>query len=104
MNRLRDCSSMSEYYRVGLRPKNRFVPSITEAYTLSQSGTILEGAMKADGAKKHILGCSMLLGSLVGLLAFSTLIAAQSGGDPAKAQMQEMTRREIQLNSLGEDK
>src|SRR5206468_11181788 len=27
-----------------------------------------------------------------------------SGGDPAKAQMQEMTRREIQLNSLGEDK
>ena len=36
------------------------------------------------------------------LIAFSAPIAAQSGGDPAKAQMQEMARREAQLNSLGE--
>ena len=28
----------------------------------------------------------------------------EAGGDPAKVQMQEMTRRELQLNSLGEDK
>ena len=36
------------------------------------------------------------------LIAFSVTIAAQSVGDPAKAQMQEMDRREMQLNSLGE--
>lgn len=60
--------------------------------------------MKADGVRKYIRGCGMLLGSVVGLLAFSMSIAAQSVGDPAKAQMQEMTRREMQLNSLGEDK
>jgi len=38
------------------------------------------------------------------LIVFSAPIAGQSGGDPAKAQMQEMTRRELQLNSLGGDK
>jgi hypothetical protein len=36
-------------------------------------------------------------------IAFSIPIAAQSGGDPAKAQMQEMTRRQLQLNGLGAD-
>jgi hypothetical protein len=41
------------------------------------------------------IGCSIVL---------SVPIAGQSGGDPAKVQMQEMTRRELQLKSLGEDK
>jgi len=36
-------------------------------------------------------------------IAFSIPIAGQSAGDPAKAQMQEMTRRELQLNRLGTD-
>ena len=36
-------------------------------------------------------------------MAFSIPIAGQSGGDPAKARMQEMTRRELQLNNLGTD-
>jgi hypothetical protein len=36
-------------------------------------------------------------------VAFSAPIAAQSAGDPAKAQMQEMNRREMQLdNGIGE--
>jgi hypothetical protein len=36
-------------------------------------------------------------------VAFSAPIAAQSAGDPAKAQMQEMNRREMQLNNgIGE--
>ena len=39
------------------------------------------------------LGCS---------LAFSAPVEGQNVGDPAKAQMQEMDRRELQLNSLGE--
>ena len=41
------------------------------------------------------IGCS---------IAFSTPIAGQRVGDPAKAQMQEMTRRELQLNRLGGDR
>ena len=40
------------------------------------------------------IGCS---------IAFAAPIAGQSGGDPAKAQMQEMSRRELQLNGLRED-
>src|SRR6266481_2634476 len=38
------------------------------------------------------------------LIAFSAPIAGQSSGDPAKAQMQEMNRRELQLNSTGAEK
>jgi len=38
------------------------------------------------------IGCS---------LAFSAPIAGQTGGDPAKARMQEMTRRELQLSGPG---
>jgi hypothetical protein len=45
-----------------------------------------------------------LIVSMACSLVFSVPIAGQSGGDPAKAQMQEMTRRELQLNSLGDDK
>jgi hypothetical protein len=37
------------------------------------------------------------------LVAFSIPIAGQTVGDPAKAQMQEMTRRELQLNTGGAD-
>jgi len=41
------------------------------------------------------IGCSF---------AFSTPIVGQTGGgDPAKAQMQEMTRRELQLHNSGRD-
>jgi len=36
-------------------------------------------------------------------IAFSIPIVGQSAGDPAKAQMQEMTRRELQLNRVGAD-
>jgi len=39
-----------------------------------------------------LVGCS---------IAFCLSVAGQSGGDPAKAQMEEMNRRELQLNSLG---
>ena len=41
------------------------------------------------------IGCSIV---------FSSPIAAQTVGDPAKAQMQEMDRRELQLNNLGGEK
>ena len=60
--------------------------------------------MEANRVKRVVRGCGLLLGSFVCLIAFSMPTAAQGGGDPAKAQMQEMNRREMQLNSLGEDK
>jgi hypothetical protein len=41
-----------------------------------------------------LIGCS---------IAFSAPIAGQTTGDPAKARMQEMTRRELQLSGLGTD-
>jgi hypothetical protein len=64
----------------------------------------MEGAMGANRVKRVVRGCGLLLGSFVCLIAFSMPTAAQGGGDPAKAQMQEMNRREMQLNNLGEDK
>ena len=42
-----------------------------------------------------LVGCS---------IAFYVPVAGQSSGDPAKAQMEEMNRRELQLNGLGEDR
>jgi len=60
--------------------------------------------MEANRVKRVVRGCGLLLGSFVCLIAFSMPAAAQGGGDPAKAQMQEMNRREMQLNNLGEDK
>jgi hypothetical protein len=39
--------------------------------------------------------------SIAWSIAFSMPIAGQTIGDPAKAQMQEMTRRELQLSGLG---
>jgi len=57
--------------------------------------------MEADRVKKHIRTCGMALGSLVCLFFVSLPILAQSVGDSAKVQMQEMTKRELQLNNLG---
>jgi hypothetical protein len=58
--------------------------------------------MEARGFRKHVRGLSMLMVSIGCSIILSAPISGQ--GDPAKAQMQEMTRRELQLNSLGEDK
>ncbi len=43
----------------------------------------------------------MLMGPLLCLIVFSASIEGQTVGDPAKARMQEMDRREMQLNNLG---
>ena len=60
--------------------------------------------MELHEVKANIRPWGMLLVSMGCSIVFSVPIAGQSGGDPAKVQMQEMTRRELQLNSLGEDK
>ena len=60
--------------------------------------------MEANGVKREVRGCGLLLGSFVCLIALSIPTAGQSAGDPAKAQMEEMNRRELQLNGLGEER
>ena len=45
----------------------------------------------------------MVVFSIGWSFAFSIPVAAQPRGDPAKVQMQEMTRRELQLHNLGTD-
>ena len=60
--------------------------------------------MEPGEIKANVRPWIMLIISIGGSIFFSVSIAAQTGGDPAKAQMQEMTRRELQLNSLGADK
>jgi hypothetical protein len=63
--------------------------------------TIREVPMKVDGAKASVRQWRILLVAIGGSIAFSAPVAGQAGGDPAKAQMQEMDRREMQLNNLG---
>jgi hypothetical protein len=63
-----------------------------------------EAAMELHEVKANIRPWAMLIVSMGCSIVFSVPIAGQAGGDPAKVQMQEMTRRELQLNSLGEDK
>lgn len=59
--------------------------------------------MKLHAGKINIRPWAMLIVSFGCSIAFSVPITGQTG-DPAKVQMQEMTRRELQLNRLGEDK
>src|SRR5260370_35587388 len=63
-----------------------------------------EASMEPHEMKASVRPWGMLIVSIGCSIAFSVPIAGQNGGDPAKVQMQEMTRRELQLNSLGEDK
>ena len=58
--------------------------------------------MKIDGVRKPVRAGGMFLGLIVCFIFSSTSITAQSAGDPAKTQMQEMDRREMQLNNLGD--
>ena len=60
--------------------------------------------MEPHGVKANVRPWGMLIVSIGCSIAFSMPVAGQSGGDPAKLQMEEMNRRELQLNSLGADK
>ena len=55
--------------------------------------------MKADRIK-HVRARGMIVFALVCLITMAVSTRAQ-GGDPAKASMQDMDRRELQLNNLG---
>ena len=58
--------------------------------------------MEPQEPSKNFRPSSLLIISIGCLIAFSVPAPAQSAGDPAKAQMQEMDRREMQLNNLSE--
>ena len=60
--------------------------------------------MEVHEVKANARRWGMLTLSIGCSIVFSAPIAGQSAGDPAKAQMEEMNRRELQLNSLGGDK
>jgi len=53
-------------------------------------------------SKFSLLPWRMVVVSIGFIAAWSSPVLAQSGGDPAKARMQEMSRREIQLNNISE--
>ena len=58
--------------------------------------------MEPQRNKNFFCRWGMLMISIGCVVAFAAPIVAQTAGDPAKAQMQEMNRREMQLSSLGE--
>ena len=60
--------------------------------------------MEVRRVNANVRRWGMVMASIGCSIVFAASIAGQSGGDPAKVQMQEMTRRELQLNSLGGDK
>jgi hypothetical protein len=60
--------------------------------------------MELHGVKANVRPWGMLIVAIVCSIAFYVPVAGQSAGDPAKAQMEEMNRRELQLNNLGGDK
>jgi hypothetical protein len=59
--------------------------------------------MEPQGIKNLFRPCGMLMIAIGCWVTFPAPIAAQTAGDPAKAQMQEMDRRQMQLNNgIGE--
>jgi len=60
--------------------------------------------LEVKGDKANTCRWGMLIVSIGCSIVVSSPTAAQSVGDPAKAQMQEMDRRELQLNGVGGDK
>jgi hypothetical protein len=73
-----------------------------EAYTSGNSAKILEARMFRQKNKFSLLPWRMLVISIGCVAGWSSPILGQTLGDPAKARMQEMTRREIQLNNISE--
>ena len=59
--------------------------------------------MQPHQDKANVRTWSMVIISIGCSIVFSAPAAGQSGGDPAKARMQEMDRRELQLNRGAED-
>jgi hypothetical protein len=59
--------------------------------------------MEVHGVKANVRRWGMLLVSISCSIVFSAPIKGQDVGDPAKARIQEMDRRELQLSGLGKE-
>jgi hypothetical protein len=59
--------------------------------------------MEAHGVKANICRWGMLVVSIGCSIVFSAPIKGQDVGDPARARIQEMDRRELQLSGLGKE-
>jgi hypothetical protein len=57
--------------------------------------------MKVHGAKASVRNWGLFVVAIGASIAFAAPASGQSGGDPAKAQMQAENRREMQLNNMG---
>src|SRR6266404_8913754 len=101
----RVCPGLARPVKIRPRPIEINLCRVWQRPILSPSSKkILEAPMELQGAKANVRPCAMLIVAIVCSIAFYTPVAGQSGGDPAKAQMEEMNRRELQLNNLGGDK
>lgn len=61
----------------------------------------LEELMNVHEVKVSVRHWGLFVVAIGASIAFPAPASGQSGGDPAKAQMQEMNRREMQLNNMG---
>ena len=59
--------------------------------------------MEVHGVKANVRRWGMLLVSISCSIVFSASIKGQDVGDPARARIQEMDRRELQLSGLGKE-
>ena len=59
--------------------------------------------MEVNRVKANVLRWGMLIFSISCSIVFSAPIKGQDVGDPAKARIQEMDRRELQLSGLGKE-
>src|SRR5258708_16838152 len=77
---------------------------MTEAYTTAHPANYFWSArMELPEIKNIFRSWDMMMIAIGCLIVLAAPTAAQTVGDPAKAQMQEMDRREMQLNNtLGE--
>ena len=86
----------------GLGQKKSICAEFGRGLYYGQVNAILEAPMELHGVKANVRPWGMFIVAIVCSIALYTPVAGQSGGDPAKAQMEEMNRRELQLNNLGE--
>ena len=85
-----------------MKQRPRFILSLAEDRPILSSIEVLE-VIKVHRGNTGVAFWVMVALSIGWSIAFSIPVAGQNGGDPAKARMQEMTRRELQLNRVGAD-
>jgi len=76
--------------------------NLCRAYTIGQASNEMALTMMVRPVQRMFASGGCLLFQSPARSLFCSIAAQTVGGDPAKAQMQEMNRRELQLNDLGD--